>query len=411
VSRSIVVNEWPAADRPRKDVSRVADTVVVVTGPSADLDPDNLVRSSGEWGEQCGVAVRSVFAPNEDALVAALTPNALGGAFGVVLNPGEAADSERVMPAADGTGLPVVWVDLLEAERARPPYLRPETMSIRGRGVTGYRWALLHLLQRIAWPYEIVTYGSDARDQVADLRLPTGGGEPYPVAVLLHGGFWRERWERDTIEPLAVDLAQRGFATWNVEYRRVGPYGGGFPTTCDDVAAAIDHLAELAEAQPLDLERVVLVGHSAGGQLALWAAKRVGVDRPPRVRPRLIVALAPVGDVVECARRGLGDTGNAAAAFIGGSPEAHPDRYRAASPQASLPLGMRQVVVQGRLDNIPDLIDLAHRYVRAARAAGDEVEFLELDDADHFDVIDPSSAAWAAVLGRVASVFPEAASA
>lgn len=382
--------------------------IAVVTGPGTALDPTNLVRWTGEWGAECRIAVQSAFARDEDALVTALRPEELGGARGVVLNPGEAADSERVLRAADGAGVPVVWVDLLEAERPRPSYLRRETMCIRGRGVTGYRWALLHLLQRIAWPYEIVTYGSDDRDQVADLRLPSGGGEPYPVAVLLHGGFWRERWERDTIEPLAVDLARRGFATWNVEYRRVGPFGGGFPTTCDDVAGAIDHLAQVADDHPLDLERIVLFGHSAGGQLALWAVTRAGVERPARVHPRLVVALAPVPDLVECARRGLGDTGNAAAAFVGGSPDAEPERYRAASPQASLPLGVPQLVAQGRLDNIPDLIDFAHRYLHAARAAGDDIELLELDDADHFDLIDPESAAWAAVLGRVASVFPEA---
>ena len=310
--------------------------------------------------------------------------------------------------AADDAGVPVVWVDLLEAERPAPPYVRPGTLSIRGRGIAGYRWALALLLQRVAWPYETIAYGPDGCDQFAELRLPAQGDGPFPVAVLLHGGFWRERWERDTIEPLAIDLARRGFATWNVEYRRVGANGGGFPATCQDVAAAIDHLADVAAAHTLDLGRVALVGHSAGGQLALWAAKRPGVAGPPSVAPNLVVALAPVTDLVETARRGVGDTGNATVAFVGGSPETDADRFAAASPMAALPAGVAQLVVQGRLDNTPDLVDLTHRYVDAARAAGDPLAFLELDAADHFDLIDPDSEAWAAVLAAMAAWYPEA---
>lgn len=385
--------------------------VVFITGPGAPLAHDNLLRSCGEWAADAGVGARSVIAGDEEELVAALAPAAVAGTAGVVLCPAESAGSERVREAADAAGVPVAWVDLAEAERPRPPYLRPETTSIRGRGATGYMWALKFLLQRSEWPFELIQYGPDVRDNVADLRLPAEGDGPFPVAVFVHGGFFRERWERDTIEPLAIDLARRGFATWNVEYRRYGPFGGGFPTTCDDLAASIDHLAELAETQPLDLDRVVLVGHSAGGQLVLWAAKRGGVDRPPRVQPNLIVALAPLGDVVEAARRGVGDTGNGVADFLGAAPEAEPERYAAASPLEVLPLGIDQLVVQGRLDNTPDLVDLSHRYVEAARAAGDEVEFLELDDADHFDLIVPSSAAWAAVLERFARWYPEAAAA
>ncbi len=381
----------------------------VLTGPSSTVDPDNLVRWCTEWARECDVEARTSFASDEDALVGALAPEALQGASGVVLDPADCAASSRVHAAARHCGVPVAWVDVLEAERPRPPYLELATTCIRGRGVHGYRWALLHLLQRVSWPYEVVPYGPEGRDQVADLRLPADGPGPYPVAILLHGGFWRERWERDTIEPLAVDLATRGVATWNVEYRRVGPFGGGWPSTCEDVALAIDHVAELADLHPLDLDRVVLLGHSAGGQLGLWAAKRPGVARPPRIRPRLVVSLAGVADLVECARRGLGDTGNGAAAFMGASPESAPEPYRLASPMAGLPLEVPQLVVQGRLDNIPDLVDLTHRYVRAARAAGDTVELVELDDADHFDLIDPSSPAWASLRERIAPTLPEVA--
>ncbi|HEY8858117.1 MAG TPA: alpha/beta hydrolase, partial [Gaiellales bacterium] len=112
-------------------------------------------------------------------------------------------------------------------------------------------------------------YGAD-QSQVADLHTPAAG-EGWPVAVVLHGGFWRERYDRTLMEPLCADLAESGWAAWNLEYRRVGG-GGGWPATFDDVAAGIDHLA--AVAAPLDRARVVTIGHSAGGHLALWAASR-----------------------------------------------------------------------------------------------------------------------------------------
>ncbi|MDP2711345.1 MAG: alpha/beta hydrolase, partial [Solirubrobacteraceae bacterium] len=114
-------------------------------------------------------------------------------------------------------------------------------------------------------------YGAHPR-QVADLHLPAGPG-PHPVVVVLHGGYWRPPYTRLIMRPLCLDLARRGWAAWNVEYRRLGRDGGGWPQTFDDVAAAIDHLDEL-RAGPVDLDRVTLLGHSAGGQLALWAGGR-----------------------------------------------------------------------------------------------------------------------------------------
>jgi acetyl esterase/lipase len=270
---------------------------------------------------------------------------------------------------------------------------------IRGRGVMSYRWAVQHLIQRLSYPYETIAYGA-TRDHVAELRLPDGEG-PHPVVALLHGGFWRERWERDTIEPLAVDLARRGYATWNVEYRRVGPLGGGWPASCLDAAAALDHLAELAETHRLDLRRVVFIGHSAGGQLALWAVRRAGATDAPRVQPALVVTMAGVNDLVEAAWRGLGDTANATADFVGGDQRA----YELASPAAQLPLGVRQLVVQGDADG-PDFVDLSRLYAAAAQAAGDDVELLELSGADHFHVITPDSDAWKQIASRIEQIVP-----
>jgi acetyl esterase/lipase len=213
----------------------------------------------------------------------------------------------------------------------------------------------------------------------------------------VHGGSWREPWERDTIEPLAIDLAERGYATWNVEYRRVGPYGGGWPASCADVAAAARHLVSLADAHALDLERLVVVGHSAGGHLALWAAAELRADLPPQ----LVVSIAGLPDLVECAYRGLGNGGDITAGFMGGEPEELPDAYAAASPAARLPLGVPQLLVQGWKDAWNDLVDVNRLYAKEAAAAGDAVELLEFADEDHFDVIDPGSASWAAVVERL----------
>ena len=157
------------------------------------------------------------------------------------------------------------------------------------------------------------------------------------VAVLLHGGYWREQWERDTIEPLAVGMAAQGYATWNVEYRRTGPGGGGgWPTTFTDIAEAVDFLEELANDHPLDLDNVIIVGHSAGGHFALWLGARdsfvEGPGANPRVRPRLAVSLAGVVDLAGAAERCAGFGANPVAELIGGMPAELPEVYDRTCP-------------------------------------------------------------------------------
>jgi acetyl esterase/lipase len=245
------------------------------------------------------------------------------------------------------------------------------------------------------------------RSQFGELYLPDDrvparpGREPYPVAVVIHGGFWRARYGRKLMRPLCEDLAERGWAAWNIEYRRLGGVsGGGWPTTFGDVACAIDHLAEVRTDFALDLTRVVAIGHSAGGHLAAWAAARPRLPEgapgwAPRVRVTAAVAQAGVVDLKLAwdLRLSNGVVGD----LLGGDPEEHPLRYRLASPAELVPLGVPVLLTHGGLDDIvPPPVSAS--YAEAARAAGDVVDVVELPDEDHFGHIDPANPLWKAVL-------------
>jgi acetyl esterase/lipase len=232
-------------------------------------------------------------------------------------------------------------------------------------------------------------YG-DHFHQFADLYLPRDADGPLPVAVVLHAGFWREQYSLELSEDLARDLSRRGWAAWNVEFRRVGEASdGGYPATLEDVGAAIDFLQTLDA--PLDLARVVTIGQSAGGHLALWAATR----EAPAVPLAGAVSQAGVPDLREADRLGLGD--GAAAAFLGGGADEVPDRYADASPIERVPLGVPQLLVHGEADDVvPPSQSSAH--AEAARAAGDEVELVLRPGEDHFVHTDPGNPAWADVV-------------
>jgi acetyl esterase/lipase len=231
-------------------------------------------------------------------------------------------------------------------------------------------------------------YGAHV-DQHAELRLPPGPG-PHPVAVVLHGGFWRAPFTSANTAALACALSHAGLATWNVEYRRVGS-DGGYPETLEDVAAACAALRDVAA--PIEPEPCLAIGHSAGGQLALWLAGEGLVASA--------VALAGVCDLVAAAAAGLGN--DAVREFLGALPHEAPERYAAADPSRRLPLRRRVLLVHGdRDDRVP--LAQSRAFQRAAGEAGDECSLLVLEGADHFDVIDPRAAAWpriASAVGRV----------
>ncbi len=230
------------------------------------------------------------------------------------------------------------------------------------------------------------------RHQIAELTLPEA--EPpeagWPVAVVVHGGFWTTaNGGADRMLGLCADLVGRGWATWNVEYRRLGDGGeGGWPQTAQDVAAAVDHLATL-DGERLDLARVVSIGHSAGGHLTLLDAAR----EDAAVRVCATVGQAPVTDVAYA--HSLGGPGvEIIEAFMGGSPGERADAYTAASPVRRLPLGVPTLVAHGELDElVPTPMIVAY-----AEAAGDEAELVMLPGTGHFDHLEPAHRAWTAVV-------------
>lgn len=230
-----------------------------------------------------------------------------------------------------------------------------------------------------------------------DLHLPAG--HHLPVVCLLHGGFWRMPYGRDQMTDIAHDLALQGYAVWNLEYRRLGASTSGWPGTFDDVITGIEHLAQLsANGADLDLSRVAVVGHSAGGQLALWAAahlsagRRNGVEH--RVRIAAAVGQAALADLVRAYELEVGSS--AITELLDGTPTEQFARYELASPRALLPLGIPQFVLHGTADDVVP-IELARAYAQTARDAGDRVEFLELAGAGHMDYLNPSSNAHAAL--------------
>ena len=243
------------------------------------------------------------------------------------------------------------------------------------------------------------SYGA-APQQFGELRLPEGTG-PHPVVVFLHGGFWRARYDLAYARPLCDMLTAQGFATWNLEYRRVGQLGGGWPGTLHDVAAGIDHVRTLAMQHPLDLAQVIAMGHSAGGHLALWAAARhrlpVGNELATSDPLPIFaaVSLAGVTDLRLGAQLRLGN--GAVQDFLGGEPEDVPERYDAASPRVLLPLGVRQVLVNGADDDIVPSI-LSTTYHAAAVALGDLATLHVLPNVEHFAVAEPQTVAWATIM-------------
>ena len=233
-----------------------------------------------------------------------------------------------------------------------------------------------------------VAYGTDPQ-QFGDLRLPVGKGVgPFPVLVVIHGGYWRARYPLDYAGHMSAALTPLGFAAWNIEYRRVSQPGGGYPGTLEDVRAAVLHVAKMAGRYGLDAKRVFAIGHSAGGHLALWLAAEGLVQGA--------IGLAAVTDLEEGWRRKLGN--GAVADFMGCVLPECPESYRKASPAARLPVEVPVVLLHGTADTVVPA-DLAESYMRRA---GSKAELVRLEGAGHFELVDPRTKEWKRVAAMAA---------
>jgi acetyl esterase/lipase len=247
-----------------------------------------------------------------------------------------------------------------------------------------------------------IPYGPDEL-QFGELRIPDGTG-PHPVAIVLHGGCWRARYDIGHTRAFADALRREGFAVWSLEYRRVGNPGGGWPGTFLDVASGADYLRTLAASHPLDLERVVAVGHSAGGHLALWLAARRGLGDGSEIRGVFdplplagVVSLAGVTDLRRAVEERVCET--MAAELVGAEA-----RYAEASPIERLPLGVPQRLLTGALDAVVPPA-FGEDYAARARARGDDASHSLVEGAGHFEVIAPSTEAFRAVVEAIRTLL------
>jgi acetyl esterase/lipase len=246
--------------------------------------------------------------------------------------------------------------------------------------------------------------------QFGDLRLPSGPG-PHPVAVVIHGGCWLSIADLHVMDRFTKALADAGVASWNIEYRPVDNPGGGWPGKFTDIGLGVDYVRILAPKYNLDLSRVVTVGHSAGGHLALWAAGRYRLpeDSPLYVadplKPIGVLCLAGPADLREIFEPAQVVCGaNVIQKLVGGSPEEVPDRYRQTSPAEMLPIGVRQIVIHGSDDPVVPPV-AGQAYVAAGDSTGDSIGLIIVPDASHFEVIAPWTYSWPIIEASVLSLL------
>lgn len=238
-----------------------------------------------------------------------------------------------------------------------------------------------------------LTYGSDP-NQFGDLRLPKTG-KPSPVVMNIHGGFWRAKYGLAHAGHLCAALTQSGVATWNLEYRRVGDPGGGWPGTFEDIVSGYRFIPQIAKRYNLDPSRTLVMGHSAGGQLALClAAHEATVER--------VISLAGVLDLQEAHRLQLSH--DAVGEFLGGTPTAMADHYREADPMVIKIPTAHQIVVHGTIDDtVP--FSFSENYEKEKKKRGEKVDLLAISKVGHYELIDPRTEAFAQVRDSVHRLF------
>jgi acetyl esterase/lipase len=267
------------------------------------------------------------------------------------------------------------------------------------------------LSRRVLKAARRIAYGAGAF-QFGDLWLPDDqklGARP--VVVFFHGGWWKSEYDLGYAGYLGAALAREGIVCWSVEYRRVGSSGGGWPNTFLDAAAGFDFINEIADEHRLDLSRMLVMGHSAGGHLAFWIAGRRHIENQselfspkPKAFPKAVIALAGAVDlqlIIELAGTGeFAHIKDNVFQLMGGDPTRFPERYRAGNPGELLPFSADQILIQGTADDqIPP--NLPSRWAEISRKMGSKASVRILPGADHFDVVDPESVAWSAVVHEI----------
>ena len=241
-------------------------------------------------------------------------------------------------------------------------------------------------------------YGEDPL-QFGDLRMPEGDG-PFPVIMIIHGGCWLSSYDYTLMDSMSHDLTARGFATWNVEYRRTGDPGGAWPGTFRDVAEGLKFLIEIEQEHNIDLDRILVTGHSAGGHLALMLGAQANLDASSALKVeglpviKGIVSLAGITDLATY--YSPSGCGSNADDLVGGLPDELPERYAEGSPISHLPLKVPQVLINGEKDNIVSVEHITPYFMRA-QARNDQIELVVVPGAGHFEVITPGSIAWDAI--------------
>lgn len=235
--------------------------------------------------------------------------------------------------------------------------------------------------------------------QFGDWRKPKGEG-PFPLAIMIHGGYWRNRVSLDYYGRASEALRNAGIATWNIEYRRIGDEGGGYPGTFLDVASAIDFVSSpefvRLTGNVVDLKNIIVVGHSAGGHLGLWAASRDQIPQddqlwtPDPLKIKAVVSLAGVHNLEQASEMRYSD--GVTDEFMNGNAKDFPERYRYASPINLIPIKSHVTLIHGNKDeNVP--IEESTEYLEAS-GFSENIKFIEIDGADHFHIVDPESLYW-----------------
>ena len=265
-----------------------------------------------------------------------------------------------------------------------------------------------NILDRASPPFDVqIRYGTDP-NQFAELRFPNSKG-PFPLLFVVHGGFWQSIYDLSHVGRLCAAFTSKGIITCNIEYRRIGNPGGGWPGTFQDISLATHNILQtMSQDARFDRTRTAIIGHSAGGHLALWFAgsHRISKSSPLHTDKTQVVnnavSLAGVSDLGLAWRQKLGH--GIVTRLMGGTPEEHPDRYDAGSPIELLPTGARHVLVHGAVDNtVP--ISQSEAFVERAEKLGDQSTLVKLDRIGHYELIDPESEAWPSVAGAVLSLL------